>query len=131
MAYNKPSWFVRNVYNPLAKRFGLGGAIELVVTGRSTGSPQSLPVTPLEVSGASYLVSVRGEAEWVLNLEAAGRRGALVTKGKRRDFTAALVPVEERGPLIAAYREMAGKVVEPMWKKLPDDADHPVYALTF
>jgi hypothetical protein len=28
------------------------------------------------------------------------------------------------------YRPLAGKVVEGYWRQLPDDADHPVFALT-
>ncbi len=131
MAYNKPGWFVRNVYNRLAKQFGLGKSVELVVPGRSTGSPQSLPVTPVEVGGTTYLVSVRGEAEWVRNLEAADLRGALVVKGARREFTALPVATPERAPVIAAYRAKVGKAIDPIWNKLPDDIDHPVYALAF
>jgi hypothetical protein len=40
------------------------------------------------------------------------------------------IPVEERAPVIAAYRPLAGKVVEGYWKQLPGDADHPTFALT-
>jgi hypothetical protein len=129
-AYNRPAWFVRKVYNPIAQRFGLGGAMELVITGRASGQPQSVPVMPLDLGGVTYLVSVRGDAEWVRNLEAADRRGALVRKGGRRDFTATPVDVAQRAPIIEAYRKMAGKTVDPFWKKLPDDADHPTYVLS-
>jgi hypothetical protein len=38
--------------------------------------------------------------------------------------------VAQRAPVIAAYRPLAGKVVEGYWRQLPDDADHPVFALT-
>ncbi|MCW2500957.1 MAG: hypothetical protein JWN87_2633 [Frankiales bacterium] len=131
MAYNKPGFVVRKVVNRLALRFGLGQSVELVVTRRTSGEPQRLPVTPLDLDGTRYLVSVRGDAEWVRNLEAAGRRGALVEKGVRRDFLATALPVEERGPVIAAYRAKAGRGVDPVWNKLPDDQDHPVYALAF
>ena len=40
------------------------------------------------------------------------------------------IPVEHRARILAAYRPLAGKVVEGYWRKLPDDADHPVFALT-
>ena len=40
------------------------------------------------------------------------------------------MPVDQRQPIIAAYRPLAGKVVEGYWRKLPADADHPVFALT-
>lgn len=36
---------------------------------------------------------------------------------------------EERPPVIAAYRALAGKTVEAYWRKLPDPADHPVFRL--
>ena len=36
----------------------------------------------------------------------------------------------ELTPVIAAYRPLAGKVVEGYWKELPADADHPTFALT-
>ena len=129
MAYNKPGWFVRNVYNRVAKTFGLGGSEQLEVVGRATGSAQSVPVTPVEVAGTTYLVSVRGDAEWVRNLEAAGRAGTLVGKKRRRAFTAS--PVADPSPVIAAYRAKVGTAIDPIWNKLPDDKDHPVYALTF
>jgi hypothetical protein len=45
-------------------------------------------------------------------------------------YVAAEVPVEQRAPIIAAYRPLAGRVVDGYWRKLPDDADHPVFALT-
>ncbi|MDT5283075.1 MAG: hypothetical protein QOJ20_4270, partial [Mycobacterium sp.] len=40
------------------------------------------------------------------------------------------IPVEQRAPILAVYRPLAGKVVEGYWRQLPDDADHPVFALT-
>ena len=47
-----------------------------------------------------------------------------------KKFVAAEVPVEQRAPIIAVYRPLAGKVVEGYWRELPDDADHPTFALT-
>ena len=46
------------------------------------------------------------------------------------DYVATEVPVEQRGPIIAVYRPLAGKVVEGYWKQMPDDADHPTFALS-
>jgi len=51
MAYLKPPLFARRVFNPLAKRFGIGGSVELVIA-RRTGEPQSIPVIPVEHDGA-------------------------------------------------------------------------------
>jgi len=47
-----------------------------------------------------------------------------------RKYVANEISVAERGPIIAVYRPLAGKVVEGYWRELPDDADHPVFALT-
>jgi len=129
MTYLKPPLFTRRVFNPLAKRFGIGGAVELVIPRRRTGEAQSIPVIPIEHEGARYLVSTRGESEWVRNLRAAACCGKLRRKGAPEPFLATEIPVQERPPIIAAYRAVAGKTVEAYWKKLPDPADHPVFRI--
>lgn len=57
----------------------LQGAEVLTVVGRKSGQPRSLVVNPLEVDGERYLLSARGESNWVHNARAAGevslRRG--------------------------------------------------------
>jgi hypothetical protein len=125
MAYLKPPWFTARIFNRLAMSFGIGGSETLSVTTRGTGREQRLPVVVPEVGGVRYLVSTRGESEWVRNV----RVNPAVRLGDRR-YTAAELPVADRAPIIAAYRPLAGKVVEAYWKQLPDDADHPVFALT-
>jgi F420H(2)-dependent quinone reductase len=129
MAYLKPPLFARRVFNPLAKRFGIGGAVTLVVRRRHTGEPQSIPVIPVEHEGVRYVVSTRGESDWVRNLRAAAGRGELRRRGTPEPFLASEVPVADRPPIIAAYRAVAGKTVEAYWKKLPDAADHPVFRI--
>jgi deazaflavin-dependent oxidoreductase (nitroreductase family) len=129
VAYLKPPFFVRRVFNPLAMRLGLGGAQTLVVPGRTTGEPQVLPVIPVQVEGQRYIVSTRGESEWVRNLRAAGGRGEIRRGEWSGAFQATEVPMEERGHIIAAYRRKAGKTVEAYWTKLPDDADHPTFRI--
>ena len=39
------------------------------------------------------------------------------------------LPIEERPPVIAAYRAKVGKEVNQYFDKLPDPADHPVFRL--
>ncbi|MEA2478615.1 MAG: hypothetical protein QOJ07_537 [Thermoleophilaceae bacterium] len=129
MAYLKPPLFVRKVFNPLAMRMGMSGSHKLVVPRRKTGEPQQLPVIPCVHEGARYIVSTRGESDWVRNLRAAGGRGELQGKIVSGGFQATEVPVAERAPIIATYRETAGKTVEAYWKKLPDPEDHPVFRL--
>jgi hypothetical protein len=56
-------------------------------------------------------------------------RGSNVTLGDKK-YVAHEIPVEQRAPILAVYKPKAGKVVDGYWRKLPDDADHPVFALT-
>lgn len=124
MAYLKPPWFTARVFNRVAMATGLSGTQTLTVTRRS-GGPQRIPVVVPEVDGVRYLVSTRGESDWVKNVRAYPN---VEVNGVR--YVANEVPVEHRGRILAAYRPLAGKVVEGYWRKLPDDADHPVFALT-
>lgn len=125
MAYLKPPWFTAKVFNKVAMAFGIGGSATLTVIRRRSKGSQQIPVVVPEVDGVQYLVSTRGESDWVRNVRADPnvRLGA-------KAFVATEVPVEHRAPVIAAYRPLAGKIVEGYWKQLPDDADHPVFALT-
>jgi deazaflavin-dependent oxidoreductase (nitroreductase family) len=128
VAYLKPPFFTKRVFNPLAMRFGVGGSRKLVVGRRKTGEPQTIPVIPVEHEGSQYLVSTRGESDWVRNMRAAGG-GELHGGGRTEAFRATEVPVEQRAPIIDAYRAKAGKTVEAYWKQLPDPADHPVFRI--
>ena len=128
MTYLKPSFIVRKIGNRFVMRFGAGGSSTLVVPGRVTGTEQHVPVIAAEVDGARYVVSTRGESEWVRNLRAAGRC-ELHRKGAVEQFAATEVPVAERGPIIDRYRATAGKTVDTYWKQLPEPADHPTFRL--
>lgn len=125
MAYLKPPWFTRAVFNKVAMATGVGNSQTLTVTKRVSKQSQEIPVVVPEVAGVKYLVSTRGETEWVRNV----RADPNVTIGDV-EYVAAEVPVEQRAPIIAAYKPKAGKIVDGYWRKLPDDADHPVFALT-
>src|SRR5262245_5068901 len=109
-------------------RTGLSGVETLTVHGRRSGKPRSVPVIPVEHAGTRYLVSPRGESEWVKNLRAAGG-GRLTRRGRSHDFTAEEVPVDSRPPVLAAYQEMAGRAVRGYFDQLPDPADHPVFVV--
>ena len=128
MAYLKPAAFTRRVFNPLAMRLGLSGTQTLVVPGRRTGRPLRVPVIPVEHGGSRYVVSTRGESEWVRNLRASGH-GELRTRRGAEPFEAVELPEDERGPVIDAYRRAAGRAVTGYWRKLPEPADHPVFRL--
>lgn len=128
MAYLKPHFFAAKVFNKVAMRTGIGGSETLTVTGRASGKPQRIPVIPLDHEGVRYLVSTRGESQWVRNV----RANATVTvagKGGSREFHATEVPTSASDPIISAYRVKAGKTVEAYWKQLPNAEDHPVFLL--
>jgi deazaflavin-dependent oxidoreductase (nitroreductase family) len=124
MAHIEQSWFVARVLNPIVQL--LGAATTLVVVGRTSGKARTVPVNVLEHDGQRYLLSARGESEWVRNLRAAGR-GQLRRRGRTEDFRAEEVPTEARPPIIAAYRAKWDKQVKRYFEQLPDPADHPTF----
>jgi hypothetical protein len=124
VAYLKPTWFVRRVFNPIAMKTGIAGTETLAVRRRKSGGILTVPVTSVEHAGARYLVSTRGESDWVRNLRAAGTAELNGTA-----MSATELPVAERAPILEAYRAKLGKQVESYFTKLPDPADHPVFRL--
>jgi len=128
MPYIRPPFFVRRVFNPLAMRFGIGGSAALTVPGRRTGRPHTVPVIPVTLDGAEYIVSPRGETQWARNLRAAGR-GELRRGAAKRSFRATEVGVDECPPILAAYQAKAGRAVASFFRALPDPADHPVFRI--
>jgi hypothetical protein len=124
MAYRETNFFMRKILNPLAMKFGIGGAKTLTVPSRDSDEVQRIPISPFEFDGARYLVSQRGESEWVRNLRAAGG-GELAGESIR----ATEVPAAERPPILDAYRKEGGKPVESHFEALPDPADHPVFLI--
>src|SRR5689334_4189310 len=125
MAYLKPPWFTAKIFNKIAMATGVGNSETLTVTRSVSKQPQQIPVVVPEVDGVKYLVSTRGETEWVKNV----RADPNITLGGAR-YVARELPVEQRAAILAVYKPKAGKVVDGYWRKLPDDADHPVFALT-
>lgn len=125
MAYLKPPWFTKAVFNKIAMTLGAGGSETLVVTRRVSKQPQRIPVIPVAVAGSRYLVSTRGETEWVRNVRADPK----VTLGDTV-HVAREIPAQDREPILRAYRKKAGRVVKGYFEELPHDADHPVFVLT-
>lgn len=56
--------------NFLVGRLGVNfmGAMVLTVRGRKSGEPRSVVVNPLELNGKTYLMSPRGQTQWVKNI---------------------------------------------------------------
>lgn len=120
---------MRRAFNAIAMRLEISGTRPVAVRGRRSGAVHRVPLIPVEVDGVRYLVSPRGETDWVRNLRAAGE-GEL--QGRRegvRRFRATELPAAERAPIIDAYRRVAGRAVRSFFVEMPDPADHPVFRL--
>jgi len=129
MTYLNQPWFNRKIINKIAMATGLVHSETLTVVKRTSKQPQNIPVTPVEVDGVKYLVSTRGESQWVKNLRN-DPNVTLTTKSGTTKYLAHETPVENRQPIIDAYTLKAGKIVKGYFSKLPDPADHPVFILT-
>jgi len=130
VAYRRPNAFTERVFNPLAMRFGLSGTEVLEVTGRRSGEPRRVPVIPLSHDGGRFLVSPRGETQWVRNLRATAGVCRLGPHGDVRPVRCEEVPPAEAGDVLEAYRVMAGRAVASHFRALPDSADHPVFRVS-
>jgi deazaflavin-dependent oxidoreductase (nitroreductase family) len=128
--YLRPPWGARVIGNRMARLFARSVLSMLAVPGRRTGRLQRTPVAVLDHDGERYLVAPRGHTDWSRNLAAAGS-GRLTRKGRTEEFDAVEVPVADRPPLIAAYREKFGKfpTVAETFDQLPDPADHPTFRI--
>ena len=123
--YRAPSRIVR-FFNNFSAKVGFGS--QLTVTGRSSGQPRTVVITPIEVDGAEYLVSPRGQSDWVLNLRAADT-ATLKSKKKAREIVVTEVVGAEREKVLKVYQDKLGPAVSSHFKAMPDAADHPVFRI--
>src|SRR5947199_9147526 len=105
--YRAPGWFTRNVFNravAFLTRHGVSivGSRVLAVRGRTSGAWRTTPVNLLNHQGHRYLVSPRGEGQWVRNLRAAGT-GELRVGRRTEVFRGRELPDEEKVPVLRAY----------------------------
>lgn len=91
------------------------GAEMLTVVGRKSGNPYTFPVNPLPFNNGLYLVSARGDANWVRNARAAGR--VTLSRGRKaRVYTVAEVThEEEKVALLQAYLQRWSWQVQGFW----------------
>ena len=129
MAYLKPPWFTAKVFNRIAMATGISNSETLTATKRGSGEAQHIPVVTVDVGGTQHLVSTRGESQWVKNVRA-NPTVTLTTKAGAATYVAHEVPAPQRQPILTAYQKKAGRAVDGYFRKLPDPADHPVFALT-
>jgi deazaflavin-dependent oxidoreductase (nitroreductase family) len=142
--YRAPDWFTTHVLNGFVAwltRRGLSvwGSRVLEVRGRQSGEPRCVPVNLLVLDGREYLVSPRGEGQWVRNVRAADGELHLLL-GRRRDRrTATEVSDDEKVPVLRAYLRRwkfeVGMFFEGVDGNSPDEAlraiapSHPVFLL--
>jgi deazaflavin-dependent oxidoreductase (nitroreductase family) len=105
--YRAPGWFTRNVFNrsiAFLTRHGVSvlGSRVLAVKGRSSGEWRTTPVNLLELEGRRYLVSPRGEGQWVRNLRHVGT-GELRVGKKVELFRGRELPEDEKVAVLRAY----------------------------
>jgi deazaflavin-dependent oxidoreductase (nitroreductase family) len=129
MAYLKPPWFTVKVFNRIAMATGISNSETLSVTKRGSGEQQDIPVVTVDVDGTRYLVSTRGESQWVKNVRA-NPTVTVTNKAGAVTYDAREMPAPQRPPILTAYQNKAGRAVDGYFRKLPDPSDHPVFALT-
>ncbi|HKS48427.1 MAG TPA: nitroreductase family deazaflavin-dependent oxidoreductase [Amycolatopsis sp.] len=78
------------------------GSRVLVVRGRKSGEPRSVPVNLLTIDGERYLVAPRGETQWVRNLRAAGE-GRLLVGRRAETFHPVELADDEKPAILRAY----------------------------
>jgi deazaflavin-dependent oxidoreductase (nitroreductase family) len=142
--YQRPGWVTTNVFNRVVAgltRLGVSvyGSRVLEVKGRKSGQWRQTPVNLLHVDGVEYLVSPRGQAQWVKNLRASGV-GRLRVGRRVEGFAALELDAEEKVPLLRAYLKKWSFEVGAFFAGVGPDAsdeelrrigpDHPVFRLT-
>ena len=143
--YRKPGMLVRKLMNPVVvilMRAGISvwGSRILEVPGRTSGIPRRTPVNLLEFDGHRYLVSPRGEGQWVKNVRANGGRVALLLGRRREEHSAHELSDDEKSPVLRAYLRKWKMEVGPFFDGVTADSEdddvrriassHPVFVLT-
>lgn len=105
--YRPPGWFTRNVFNRAvsfltARGVSVLGSRVLAVRGRNSGEWRTTPVNLLEFDGRRFLVSPRGEGQWVRNLRVAGS-GELRVGNRAEAFASRELADDEKVPVLRAY----------------------------
>jgi deazaflavin-dependent oxidoreductase (nitroreductase family) len=142
--YLAPGWFTRNIFNrTIAGLTHVGisvyGSRVLVVRGRTSGLPRSVPVNLLTYEGDRYLVAPRGTTQWVRNLRAAGD-GELRLGRRTERFRATELADDEKREVLRHYLKRwaweVGAFFDGVGAKASDDEltriapDHPIFRIT-
>jgi deazaflavin-dependent oxidoreductase (nitroreductase family) len=133
--YRRPGWFTRNVANRLVKTLtALGvsvmGSRVLEVRGRKSGLPRQVPVNLLSLDGQEYLVSARGNGEWVRNVRAADGELVLLLGKRRQPRVATEVLDADKVPVLRAYLKRWKAEVGAFFDGVgPDSTDEQIAAI--
>ncbi len=142
--YRQPGWLTKNVFNravALLTRLGMSvwGSRVLEVPGRSSGVPRRTPVNLLTLDGHRYLVSPRGEGQWVRNVRANDGRLDLLLGRKRTHWVARELADDEKIDVLRNYlrrwKAEVGVFFDGVGPDSSDDElrriapDHPAFEL--
>lgn len=142
--YQEPGWFTRTVFNPAVAgltRLGISvwGSRVLEVPGRKTGEPRRTPVNLLTFADQQYLVSPRGNGQWVRNVRANDGRLDLLVGRRRTSWVASEVADADKVEILRAYLKRWKAEVGAFFDGVgPDSPEgellriaprHPVFAL--
>ena len=143
--YREPGRLTRSLMNPfviMMMRLGISvwGSRILEVRGRQSGMARRTPVNLLEFDGHQYLVSPRGEGQWVRNVRADEGRLVLLLGRRRDERIAQEVPDGQKSPILRAYLRKWKMEVGVFFDGVSADSgeadvqriapDHPVFLLT-
>ena len=108
MAYLSQPWFNREIVNRFAMATGVVHSETLTVIKRASKQPQKIPVTPVEVDGVKYLVSTRGESQWVKNVRV-DPNVTLATKSGTTKYVANETPGREQAADLGRLQANGGQ----------------------
>jgi deazaflavin-dependent oxidoreductase (nitroreductase family) len=106
--YRKPGWVTRTLFNPAVEAatrmgFAVWGSRVLETTGRVSGKARRTPVNLLVFDGNEYIISPRGETQWVRNVRAAGGRLVLIHGRHRQERVASELEDAQKPAVLRAY----------------------------
>lgn len=142
--YKAPGWFTKQVFNRLVARLtrmgiSVWGSRVLEVKGRTSGEMRRTPVNLLTTDGQQYLVSPRGEGQWVRNVRAADGKLDLLVGRRREHRIARELQDADKVDVLRAYLQRWKAEVGVFFDGVgPDSTDgelaaiaprHPVFAL--
>jgi deazaflavin-dependent oxidoreductase (nitroreductase family) len=142
--YRRPGWFTKHVLNRAVAgitRLGVSvwGSRVLEVPGRTSAKLQRIPVNLLRHDGRRYLVSARGEGQWVRNVRANGGRFDLLVGRRRSHHQAHELPNADKVDVLRAYlarwKAEVGVFFDGVDARSSDEAmlaisaKHPVFVL--